>query len=178
MCFNKSIAIFMLLMGCGLTKDLKDTRALGKPYYKKLNETFFKHADKQGFVLDTDGYSLMSSDKIIVAHSLPIKRSLFEQDVVNGALIGYAMVIAKGNDQSDTDGMYSLKIDDVSDMEAVTSASLSNGSGKLALTVTKLDDYDELNPGDVCSDELGGGCGAFYINFEWYCICVHPEIVP
>lgn len=171
------IVLFLFLLGCGLTKDLKDTRALGKPYYKKLDEMFFKNASKQGFVLDDQGYSLMSSNEIIVAHSLPIKKSLFEQDVINGAVIGYALILAKGNEKSDTDGIYTLKIDDVSNMDNVTTASLSNGGGNIAITVTKLDTYDELNPGNVCGGSLGGGCGAFYINFEWYCICVHPELI-
>ncbi len=161
----------------GLTKDLKDTRALGKPYYKKLDEMFFKNASKQGFVIDNESYSLISSNEILVAHSLPIKKSLFEQDIANGALIGYALILGRGNEKSDSDGIYTLKIDDVSDMENVTSASLSNGGGNIALTVTKLENYDERNPGNVCTGKLGGGCGAFYINFEWYCICVHPELL-
>ena len=169
----------ILLVGCGITKDLKDTRALGLPYYDKLEESFFKHAGKQGFVMDNESYSLFSSDNIIMAHTLPIKKSLFEQDVVNGAVIGYTMIIAKSNALADSDGLYTLKIDDTSDMNAVTTASLNGRStkvGEVAVTVTELAEYDERNPGNVCQDVLGGGCGAFYINFRWYCVCIHPEL--
>ena len=174
---RSGILLIIFLVGCGLTKDLKDTRALGKPYYKKLDEMFFKNASKQGFVIDDESYSLISSDEILVAHSLPIKKSLFEQDIANGALIGYALILGKGNEKSDSDGIYTLKIDDVSDMENVTTASLSNGGGNIALTVINLEEYDERNPGNACTGKLGGGCGAFYINFEWYCICVHTELL-
>ena len=88
----------IIFTACGLTKDLKDTRALGKPYYKKLDEIFFKHAQKQGFVYDGESYSLLASNDLLVSHILPVKKSLFEQDLHEGALIGYAMVLAKGND--------------------------------------------------------------------------------
>lgn len=176
---QRVVWIAILLVGCGMTKDLKDTRALGIPYYKKVEETFFKHANRQGFVMENGSYSLISSDNTLMAHSLPIKKSLFEQDVINGAVIGYSMVIDKTG-RSDTDGMYTIKIDDTSDMENVTSASLNGSSGKagdIAITVTKLEEYNEQNPGGVCQDVLGGGCGAFYINFYWYCVCVHPELI-
>ena len=175
---KKAILPLIFLIGCGLTKDLKDTRAIGKPYYKKLDEVFAKNANKEGWVMDDSGYSILSSHDIMAVHALPIKKSLFEQDLTNGALIGYAMIIARGNSQSAVDGMYEIRIDDVSDMNNVTAASLSGpGNNSIALTVTELDEYNELDPGDVCKNVLGGGCGAFYINFRWYCICVHPEII-
>lgn len=176
---RRLIPLLLLLAGCGITKDLKDTRALGLPYYDKIEESFFKHAGKQGFVMDNESYSLFSSANIIMAHSLPIKRSLFEQDVANGAVIGYAMVLAKTNSFADSDGLYTIKIDDPSDMNTVSAASLNSNSGKVgdvAITVTELEEYDERNPGNVCQDVLGGGCGAFYINFKWYCVCVHPQL--
>ena len=173
------IILLFFLIGCGITKDLKDTRALGLPYFEKIEESFFKHANRQGFVMDNESYSLFSSANVIMAHTLPIKKSLFEQDVANGALIGYTMILAKTNAFADSDGLYEIKINDTSDMTAVTTASLNSNSGSagnVAVTVTELEEYDERNPGDVCQDVLGGGCGAFYINFKWYCICVHPEI--
>jgi len=176
------ILLIALMMSCGIAKDLKDTRALGKPYFEKVEETYFKHADRQGFLVDRESYGVTTSTDMLMAHTIPITRSLFEKDVADGALIGYAYLMGTGEGFSDeSDGLYTLKINDISDMLAVNSASMTPSYGgaakNLAITVTQLEDYDELNPGNVCSNILGGRCGAFYIDFYWYCICAYPQLI-